>query len=158
MRSCREGVLANDEDPDLDAALASPEMDLILWQGRSPQPAAGGAGGGRGGAAEQQPAELRTQEYEPYTNWPPVMAHHGPPVTAPAAADPQQPRPDLTSRQPPHSPYGRRANSNPAGASGGGRQCQPSAWDYPLPRAAAAEEVVDLSSEEARNEEVIQLD
>jgi len=141
MRSCGEGVLADDEDPDLDAALASPEMDMILSQGRSPQAAAGAA-------AEQQPAELRTQEYEPYDRRP-ITARSGHPVTAPVAAD----------LRPAHSPYGRPPpTNNPAGGAGGGRRWQPSAWDYPLPRTAAAEEVVDLSSEGPRIEEIIELD
>ncbi|BDA49699.1 probable SWI/SNF-related matrix-associated actin-dependent regulator [Coccomyxa sp. Obi] len=128
------GIFADDDDEEFDAALASPEMDAMLSQGRSSQPApdaggASGAGGrGRGSRSEPEPEHL-TQQYFP--------------------------------AQPPYSPYGqpqqRATGAGPhadvatASAGGGSGQRGPaaSAWDYPAQPPPPAQ-VVDLTGEESQ--------
>ncbi|CAL8464419.1 g3954 [Coccomyxa elongata] len=127
VRGSGTGIFADDDDEEFDAALASPEVDAILSQGRSSQraPDAGGVSGagGRGGRSEPEP-DHSTQPYFP--------------------------------AQPPHSPYGQPqqratgpgpaadvADTASAGRRSGQRGRAASAWDYPVPPPSA--QVVDLT-------------
>ncbi|EIE18768.1 hypothetical protein COCSUDRAFT_49196 [Coccomyxa subellipsoidea C-169] len=127
------GVFADDHDDELDAVLASPEMDALLSQRLS----------------QQQPSQPARSGQD--TRTPGAGRRRGGCVEA-AEQPPTQP---YASVQPQYSPYGQppQRNGPPAsaavatGGDGGTmrQRGQASAWDYPTQPAA---EIVDLCGED----------
>ena len=127
------GVFADDHDDELDAVLASPEMDALLSQR----------------LLQQQPSQPARPGQDTRT---PTAGRRRRDRVEAAEQPPTQP---YASVQPQHSPYGRppQRNSPPAsaavatGGDGGTlrQRGQASAWDYPTQPAA---EVVDLCGED----------